>query len=116
MTAKHIWRISRYGEEEPIFITADTLSVHSDGTLVFSSIHERDMLTGKETVHTTHIEPGNSWSAVTECDDNGTPVWIVDMERDEPEESVEIIDADLDVLKALIEELVGSAIRKAVDG
>ena len=113
MTPKHIWRISRH-EEEPIFITADALTIYSEGTLVFSSIHEKDMLTGKEQSHTTHVESGY-WSAVTECDYNGTPLWIVDMEKDEPEVASEVTQADLNALKALIGGLTDSAIRKALE-
>jgi hypothetical protein len=105
--AKRYWRVpDQFGNHT--IIQADGFAISERGDLAFHS----DTSASWQRPHTVNK---HFWRAVTECDQEGKPLWS----RDVPGKTVNIeadfTGADIEVLKKLIESMTDSAIRKAVE-
>ena len=104
---KRYWRVSdQFGVHT--VVQADGITVSERGDLTF---HRE----GEGSWSSPHTVNKHFWRAVTECDQEGKPLWSRDMPKKVLQVEPDISSADIEALKGYIESVTDSAIRKAME-
>ena len=99
------WRITFYNEDRK-YVSADILEVNKDNSLVFKRMTVYDVALKKAAEYiVSHSEARGEWSAVTECNEKGVPMWLFDyagpVYGEDPEDGE--TDLELEALRLLVE-------------
>ena len=91
----HYWRITFYNQEKE-YVQADIFEVNKDNSLVFKRMVDHDFVTDRKKYAINHVINRELWASVTECNEDGKPLWLV------AKEETDLPDADTDLeLEAL---------------